>query len=91
MKYEVIEAGSCEELKELVEDNMKTGWLIKGGVSVDNGMFYQAIGHPSDGAEAKTDESTGDACGVCGEVGCTNKVHRDIEAMAAMMKEFSGK
>jgi hypothetical protein len=89
MKYDIVEANSCEELKELVEDNLGRGWMLKGGIAVEDGVFYQAIGHASDGAgEAKTGDSSGEACGVCGKVGCTSKLHSDLEAMATMMKGF---
>lgn len=88
MKYEVIEANSREELTELVTENFANGWVLKGGVSVDNGMFYQAMGHPSDGAGKPKSGDSG-VCGICGKAGCTSKLHAKLERIASMTEGFA--
>jgi hypothetical protein len=44
--YMVLEAGSREELENLVKEAIGKGWQPEGGLAVANGRFYQAmVGH----------------------------------------------
>jgi hypothetical protein len=41
--YMLLEAESREQLETVVKDAIRKGWQPQGGVSVSNGIFYQAM------------------------------------------------
>ena len=43
MEYKVVEAHSVEELMHLVQEMIYQAWTLQGGMTADNGMFYQAM------------------------------------------------
>ena len=92
MKYEIIKANKLSGLSELINKNNSLGWICKGGVTVDGGIFYQAISHPSDGdhkPHTEEDDITDVAvCSVCGDIDCTKPLHIEISALSGIIKEL---
>ena len=94
MKYAIVESNDIEELQEEVMKNLESGWILCGGMVVDSGVFYQTIRHGSDGAVAKPEgvlSGLGKECGICGKVGCTNKLHTDIAAIIPLIAGLKNK
>ena len=93
MKYEIISAPKKGGLSELINRNAKTGWICKGGVTADNGEFYQAISHPSDGDHKpytgeEEEIEIENVCGVCGDVDCEKKLHAELSALTNIIREL---
>jgi len=94
MKYDIISAEDKDLLTELTNKNLMLGWILKGGVTVDNGNFFQAISHPSDGDHKpytgdKEEEIEGyDGCVVCGDMECQKPMHAEISAMSKIITEL---
>jgi hypothetical protein len=93
MKYEIITSTEKGGLSDLINRNLTLGWILKGGVTTDNGVYAQAIGHPSDGDHKPyTGEDTGidieGMCTVCGEVDCDSKLHAELSSLTKIIKEL---
>jgi len=96
MKYDILSATDKELLTELTNKNLLLGWILKGGVTVDNGKFFQAISHPSDGdhkpytgESSEEEEIDGyNACVVCGEMDCDKPLHAEIGALSKIITEL---
>lgn len=57
MRYQILESQLPEELTEMVEDALTTGWKCQGGISVtalgdDNYLYSQAMVHLQGAADA---------------------------------------
>ena len=93
MKYEIITAPKNSGLSELINRNLELGWILKGGVTSDNGEFLQAISHPSDGDHkpytGENDEiEIEGVCAVCGDIGCEKKLHAELSTLTNIIKEL---
>lgn len=42
-KYLILKAKTSEELQYEVEKKLRNGWSLTGGLSVEKGVFYQAV------------------------------------------------
>jgi hypothetical protein len=88
MKYDIIEAGDTDELISAVNKRMEVGWICRGGFVIDNGMLYQAVSHPSDGAKISGSTESSGACRVCGNANCTNIVHSKITDLESLVGDL---
>lgn len=43
MEYKVVKVSGIGELVEKVNDLLKAGWIVQGGVSTDEYGYYQAM------------------------------------------------
>lgn len=89
MKYDILKAGDIDELKDMVRESSEMGWILCGGVTVDGGVFYQSVRHGSDGAgdaykKGSFLQNMSEPCPICGNVGCTSKLHRDLVEIATL-------
>lgn len=95
-KYVILESSDKDELSRIVNKNLETGWICRGGAVIDDGVFYQTISHDSDGAEAYMgDDNDEDSemeesgvCGICGEEGCSNPIHAKLAGLANILGEL---
>ena len=95
-KYVILEASDKDELSRIVNKNLETGWICRGGASIDDGAFYQTISHDSDGAEAyigddyeeESEMEESEVCAICGEAGCSNPTHAKLADLANILGEL---